>query len=143
MSFPRPINTIFDMLKKSEPLGRETDRLMREGYVNCRKIDYLYLAHRCWGSFESHIWVKFITHKREMRRIVEILTDERTGTATVIYEVGLAETPFVEWLREIDPVRLEYLYSDIERQYGTRDIQSVRQQHSVKLKKWDQGWRVK
>lgn len=144
--FPEPVADSFQNIKKRTPLGREVERMIREGYFVCKQSilgDFSatkngkYLVENCiWNSFYKYYMVDFYTHKLEITRIVDILTDKSIGTAVVTYEVGLAEAPYLERLREIDLAR-------VQREFGGRDIKSVRELRKVSLKKWDQGWRVR
>ena len=144
--FPEPVADGFSNIRKTDPIVYEVERMIREGYFVCRQSilgDFSvtkkgeYLVKNCvWNSSYKKYAVTFYTHKLEIRRIVDILTDESTGTAEVTYEVGLAEAPYLQRLREIDPAR-------VKQEFGGQDIETVRELRKAHLKKWDQGWRVK
>jgi len=140
-AYPMLISVTLYDIKPKTGLGLEINRLIEDGYLipgnySGHEITEKgkHLVQKCvWNSF----WKKYeifnpFTHKIDIKKISEILVDNDTKTAVVKYEIGVFPTEYFYKLIEIDRERIEKASKDSDK---TLEVQ-------IRLKKWDQGWRV-
>jgi len=131
--YPKLVTTKLLSIKPDSKIGQEISRLISEGYmlVPEKRGPYGYVLKVTekgknfvkWCSYYKGYTGEFITHKADIARIKQILTDSKEGTATVVYEVGYTLTPFGERLINL----------------GAK-IKKEEYEGQAYFKKYDQGW---
>ena len=138
--YPKSAFITFTQIRKNSPFGQEIARLVKEGYLSNGNIWSGYeitekgkdLVSHCdiYNSF-WHTYNVFrpIVYKENVIKIKKILTDSKSGTALVTYEIGFTPTPYFYTLKKLDEKSVD------------EAAQNVRAFDRVAVfKKYDQGW---
>ena len=138
--YPKSAFITFTQIRKNSPLGQEIARLVKEGYLANGNIwtgyeitekgkdvvSYCDIYNSIWHTYNVF---RPITYKEDVIKIKKILTDSKSGTAQVTYEVGFTPTPYFYSLKKIDEKSIN------------EAAQNVKPFDRVAIfKKYDQGW---
>ena len=133
----RPI--YFPAIHRDDPLGKEIQRLIEEGYIRVSGWDMEVtergrglIGKPSWDAFRKLYSAHFYTHLWDVGKIREIVVDSESGSAMVTYELETRPTSYLSHLRQVDAEVIDRQVSAIE----GKDVKRLR------LKLWDQGWRV-
>lgn len=136
--YPIPVAINLDF-KKNSPIAQEISRLVADGYMSPQK-SYLEsykitekgknLVKFCYwnSSWDAYDFSPF-THNKDVVKIKKILTDSKSGTATVTYEYGFIPNPYFDKLISLD------------KEVVDKAVKNLRSgENTSYFKKYDQGW---
>jgi flagellar biosynthesis GTPase FlhF len=137
-------------IREIDPLYPEVFCLVAEGFVKpgsgggmvsavVAEKGKRILANLHWGQMVGgnvDFWP--YTHRIDVTKIVSILSDSKSNTATVTYQLAAMPTEYYEKLKRLDPrfpeqVRRAHLGRDLT-------VSLPEPQRTMNFKKWDQGW---
>jgi len=148
----KPESITIQHVPKNSKLEQEIKRLIDEGYLTKGKVygktfflkatdkGKNLISHAIWydesdaiGDIRPGFCFMPLTHKLDIKRITEILIDSDNKTALVKYEIAYIPTDYYYKLVVFDKVNVENI---------SKRKNSFVKKDQIRLKKWDQGWRV-
>jgi len=126
----------------NSPISLEIQRLFREGYIlpQFSERDGHVIAPKgknliknIFTDAEPSYFFQPYTNTIDVIKVTQILLDSKSGTAEAQYQLGISKTEYGIKLMAIDP-GLRRRYEEYERSFPRT--------RTVRLKRWDQGWRL-
>jgi hypothetical protein len=143
-NYPELLTITISDVRPDSPLGREISRLINEGYLLPQEsyFEGFKISEKGKNIIRSCVWNNTyqmydifspFTHQRDVVRIKKILTDSKSGTATVTYELGYTPTPYFDKLRGLDKEKVDF-------EVRNREMRPL--EITDNFKKYDQGWQI-
>ena len=146
--YPKLVTIVFYDVERDSPIGQEILRLSQDGFMSSspsREDPFsginLYeitekgkdIVERCtWNSTWKTHSLSAYTHKADIAKIEEILTDSQQGTGKVRYRIDYTATAYFDKLRSLDSELVD----------KKADLKKWRVIWTAVFKKYDQGWRI-
>jgi hypothetical protein len=144
---PSPYSLDLGDVRINTGLGREIERLVKEGYMIpgdymggnkiTEKGKDLILECHYNPVYKAYEHFYPIIYKVDIKQILEIVIDSKNNLAEVKYELGLFPTSYLEELKKIDTENI--IANAIQRHQA--EVNTTKKDN-VKFKKWDRGWRI-
>ena len=117
--YPKLVFITLREIEANSPIGQDIQYFVAKGYMlppksgsygeyEITKEGARLIAGCRWDSLRGqYASFQVFTHKKDVIKIKQILTDSRSGTAVVRYQVGFIATPYFDRLKSLDRNKVE------------------------------------